>query len=121
MKRWVFVCLALASSVAVNEARAECRGSVLGYWEKRSLENGAEFQVIEEFRIERESGILSLCGDDRSWDAGFRSGDDDMSFVFARRERTLRRAEGNTFLSPTWVAEFQGVSSEYRVRTEVTE
>jgi len=101
---------------SATSAFAECTGDIQGFWEKRPVGSSNKFKSFETFRIDSKSGILSLCERDRSWDSKFQDKGNVLVFTYARRTRTLRKADSGEFISQSWIAEHQGVKSEYQVR-----
>ncbi len=99
-----------------TSAFAECTGDIQGIWEKRPVGSNDNYDMIDTFRIDSKSGILSICERDRSWDSGFQDKGDELVFTYARRQRVLRKAENGEFISRSWIAEYKGVKSEYQVR-----
>ncbi len=110
--------LAIVSAAFIGFASGAiaCEGDIQGFWEKRPVGTDEPFQVIEEFRIVSSTGTLSICNSDRSFDAEFEDLGDKLQFGYARRMRVLERVGDDGFVTPTWIAEHQGVASEYRVR-----
>lgn len=111
--------LVVAAGVAMLAAAptvADCAGAIRGFWEKRPEGSSGPFEPFETFRIDPASGVLSLCARDRRWESDFEDRGDSLVFTYARRERVLRRGPDGAFASDPWVAEHEGVRSEYRVR-----
>jgi len=106
----------LAITVGFSGSASACSGDWAGFWEKKAADSSAQWQIIEEFRIDEKTGILSVCGRENAFDSGFAVQGDKIEFGYRRRARVLFDTGEGTFLSEPWQAEHQGVSSDYRVR-----
>lgn len=107
------IAFVVLSSVA---AFAACSGDISGFWEKRPVGSNDAFTAFETFEINRKSGTLSICKRDRNWNAEFQDKGNELTFIYARQTRQLRQTADGSFVTPSWVAEHEGVKSEYRVR-----
>lgn len=116
MARRGLILFAASGTLIPTAALADCAGDINGYWEKRPVGSNGNFTLVESFKIDSNSGILSSCERDSSWDSELRDDGDKLYFTYGHRRRQLSRSDDGTFLTPTWRAEFEGVTSEYRVR-----
>ncbi len=105
-----------ACVLAFSQVALACDGDLQGYWEKRPVGSAQAFDVIEAFRIDTATGILSICDSDQSFSAEFKQQGDTMSFGYRRRMRTLSDDGTGVFLTGIWQSEFQGKASDYRIR-----
>lgn len=112
-----FTIISAALFVATSPALA-CEGDISIFMEKRPIGSSDDYSVIEESKLDSKSGVITVCGRDRSWDGGYETVGDGFSTTVGRRERTFAPAGGNVFLSNTYEAEHKGVKSEYRFRAE---
>lgn len=110
------VCLLAALIISFPLAAFACDGDISGYWEKRPSGSTDRFEVIQEFKIESSSGILTVCDSEQSFNSEFRMTNGGMKFGFRRRLRELAASGDGEFISQSWVAEHEGVNSEYRIR-----
>lgn len=113
----VLLVVGVMSGLAIAAKAAECRGDISGFWEKRPPGGGPDsWQLIESFKVDSSSGRLEVCTRDRAWDSKFKATGESFSFVYARRMRVFDHAGDGTHHSASWIGEYQGVTSEYRVR-----
>lgn|GEM_PF-2344031 len=106
--------LVFTAAMPLSHALA-CEGDIVGNWEKRPAASDAGFEKIESFRINSATGMLGVCGSDRVWDSEFTNENDVLKFGFARRMRILKLGEQGVYSTEIWIADHNGVKSEYRV------
>ena len=112
----VFRSLAAIAAFGWASAAYTCSGDLAGFFEKRSPGSDGDFQVVEEFKIDSTTGELSICGRNDTFNSEFNKESGTMTFGYRRRLRTLKQSGQGAFLSDTWQAEFQGKTSDYRIR-----
>ena len=98
-------------------AAAACSGDLKGFFEKQPL-SGWAFEAVQTFTINSATGLIEQCERDNSFDGNFARDGDRMQFGYARRMRELMRGTGGDFVTGTWQAEFNVVTSVYRIRVE---
>ena len=100
-----------------SAASAACNGSYKGFLEKQPLSGGG-YTSVQTFTIDPNSGVIEQCEVDNSFSSDFVESGSSMKFGYARRMRQLTRISDGTFATDTWQAEFNGVTSNYRIRVE---
>jgi hypothetical protein len=106
----------IVALLAPPPAWAACVGDISVFMERRPVGSTGPFTVIEESGVDTASGIITVCGRDRSWDSGYMPVGEGFQIVVGRRARVFTPVGGGEFLSASYTAEFRGVASEYRFR-----
>ena len=110
-----FAALVFAGVLLPGVAFADCTGDLKGYFEKQPLSGGA-FEAVQTFTINSDTGMIEQCERDNAFDGNFAQDGDRMQFGYARRMRELTRGADGDFVTGSWQAEFDGVTSVYRIR-----
>ncbi len=95
-----------------------CEGDISIFMEKRPVGSAGAYNVIEESKLDSKTGVVTVCGRDRSWNGGYETVGDGFSTTVGRRERTFAPAGNGVYLSNSYEAEHKGVTSEYRFRAQ---
>ena len=107
--------MALVGLGAATSASA-CQGDLEGAWERRPANTTADFEPVEEFRLDSRTGRLEECTRDVSFDARLMREGTALTFLYRAKAQRLFPVTPGVYLSSTTTRELDGQRWEYRYR-----
>lgn len=93
-----------------------CEGDLEGAWERRPANTAADFEPVEEFRLDSRTGQLEDCTRDIRFDARLIREGRTLTFLYRAQSHRLHPVTPGVYLSSPTSRNVDGQQWEYRYR-----